>query len=260
MAKLPPYDNFTDRLRAFAQAVLGVCLLFGSTCWGAEIELVVDRADGAIYLRSVAATTQVFDGYSIESPGDSLTVSGWSSVSDFYDASGDQSVDATAEWFVIGTPTAASVSEVSPIAGSGSLAPGQVVSLGLLFDLGGVEGLIATTTANETVSDPFLAFFRNLEADYDADLDVDQDDYGVFASTFGSTVDLRADGNDDGVVDAADYTVWRDSPSLSLAPTASPVSVAASFGAAIPEPASVAMLAIGLAGLSSTRRLRPTAS
>jgi hypothetical protein len=45
--------------------------------------------------------------------------------------------------------------------------------------------------------------------DYDASGTVDTQDYNVWMSTFGSTTDLRADGNFDGVIDAADYAVWR---------------------------------------------------
>jgi len=33
-------------------------------------------------------------------------------------------------------------------------------------------------------------------------------DYTVWCDTLGSTTDLRADGDDDGVVDADDYTIW----------------------------------------------------
>lgn len=35
-------------------------------------------------------------------------------------------------------------------------------------------------------------------------------DYQVWSSTFGSTDDLRADGNGNGTIDAADYSVWRE--------------------------------------------------
>jgi GH18 family chitinase len=45
--------------------------------------------------------------------------------------------------------------------------------------------------------------------DYDGDRDVDPNDFGVWRSTFGSQSDLRADGNGDLRVNAADYVVWR---------------------------------------------------
>ncbi len=46
--------------------------------------------------------------------------------------------------------------------------------------------------------------------DYNTDGTVDQDDYTLWISTFNSTTDLRADGNGNNIVDAADFTVWRD--------------------------------------------------
>ena len=40
--------------------------------------------------------------------------------------------------------------------------------------------------------------------------------YDCLSSPLGSTTDLRADGNDDGVIDAADYTLWQQNFGLSL--------------------------------------------
>jgi hypothetical protein len=47
-----------------------------------------------------------------------------------------------------------------------------------------------------------------IPGDYDTDGDVDEDDYGKWQETFGSSLP-GADGNGNGVVDAADYVVWR---------------------------------------------------
>lgn len=61
--------------------------------------------------------------------------------------------------------------------------------------------------------------------DYDRDHDVDQNDRTFWATHFGATagLGLQADGNNDGAVDAADYTIWRDNLPT---PTAAVVAVA----------------------------------
>lgn len=70
-----------------------------------------------------------------------------------------------------------------------------------------------------------------LVGDYNVNGLVDDADYGVWQSTFGSHTDLRADGNFDGVVDTADYSVWRDNYGASAA--------AAGTGAALATSSSV---------------------
>jgi len=46
--------------------------------------------------------------------------------------------------------------------------------------------------------------------DYNADGIVDLDDYQIWKTNYGSTINLAADGNNDNRVDAADYVVWRN--------------------------------------------------
>lgn len=59
-------------------------------------------------------------------------------------------------------------------------------------------------TVYRVVTDNLIA------GDYNADGDVDEEDYAVWKTDLGSTENLDADGNGNNVVDAADYTVWRD--------------------------------------------------
>ncbi len=49
-----------------------------------------------------------------------------------------------------------------------------------------------------------------LDGDYDSSGVVDDADYQVWKHAYGSRIDLAADGNGDGVVDSCDYGVWRD--------------------------------------------------
>jgi hypothetical protein len=95
---------------------------------------------------------------------------------------------------------------------------------------GDVDGWIANTNS-------YVGFWTYTvtaelpQGDYDADLDVDMDDYGTWRTGFGGTSNLSADGNGNGIVDIADYVVWRRNlgQSISLPPRAS-------FAASVPEP------------------------
>lgn len=84
-----------------------------------------------------------------------------------------------------------------------------------------------------------------LPGDYNADGVVDAADYTVWRDTLGQSTDLRADGNDDKTVDAADYQVWKSN-----------FGNAGSAGAVIPEPASLSIVLAMLGGLAASFRQR----
>ncbi|MEO1497398.1 MAG: DNRLRE domain-containing protein [Planctomycetota bacterium] len=70
------------------------------------------------------------------------------------------------------------------------------------------------------------------DGDYDLDGDVDEADYDRWVADFGRTDGSFADGNRDGVVDLADYTIWRDALAASVD--------------AIPEPSSSVVLVVAI--------------
>lgn len=59
---------------------------------------------------------------------------------------------------------------------------------------------------------PFLA------GDYNRSGSVTENDYSLWKVMFGSTIDLRSDGNGDQVVNAADYVIWRNALGNSATP------------------------------------------
>jgi len=78
----------------------------------------------------------------------------------------------------------------------------QVDDDGELYILSKSDGMVRAISGPE-----------QLPGDYNYDGAVDESDYSVWRTSFGTNVPqvgLWADGNMDGVVDAADYTVWRD--------------------------------------------------
>jgi hypothetical protein len=101
-----------------------------------------------------------------------------------------------------------------------------------------------------------------LAGDYNGDGKVDAADYIVWRDTFGSTTDLRANGDNSGasqgVIDQADYLTWMQNFGATQAPGSA---------ATVPEPSSVVLLvaALGAVGTSlvatktiSARRYRWT--
>lgn len=123
----------------------------------------------------------------------------------------------------------------------------------LFFD--GVSQAIGTWGSIGSGADNESAFFNGtglllvstiaiLAGDYNDDGSVDAADYTVWADNFGSTTLLDADGNNDGVVDAADYTIWADNFGASRA---------SAQGLLIPEPCTAIVLFAGLLGLSRRR-------
>jgi autotransporter-associated beta strand protein len=89
-----------------------------------------------------------------------------------------------------------------------------------------------------------------LMGDYNHNGTVDAADYTLWRDTLGSTTNLAADGNANGVIDAGDYDVWKMHFGEQV------LGSGASAPQAVPEPASLSMLLAGVVTLLLRRRFR----
>ncbi len=96
--------------------------------------------------------------------------------------------------------------------------------------------------------DVFAGLNPTTPGDYNGDGIVDAADYTVWRDTLGSTSDLRADGDDSGTVDAGDYTVWTSH----FGSTSGAGTMVATT--AVPEPSAAILGAVCLALLARAPR------
>ncbi|MCA9185324.1 MAG: hypothetical protein R3E01_18015 [Pirellulaceae bacterium] len=107
--------------------------------------------------------------------------------------------------------------------------------------IGSEIGIDAFLYAMELFGTPFV-----LQGDYNGNGTVDAADYTIWKDSFGSSSSLAADGNGNGIIDAADYTIWKDNFGESLSTF---------FAHQVPEPATGVWIV--LMALLMSRKLRP---
>lgn len=83
-------------------------------------------------------------------------------------------------------------------------------------------------------------------SDFNSDGVTDAADYTVWRDSFGSTDDFRADGNQSGTTDGADFLLWQRNYGL--------VSSISSTSSTVPEPSTLFMLLAFFAASASTRQ------
>jgi hypothetical protein len=225
----------------------------------------VNTVTGNITLTNDTDSAVDFDSYQILSPGDgpsfigSLNPSGWNSIAEravpisgFPQGTGsgngweqgpNVSANELIEWYLL--------DEASP----SSLASGASINLGNAFDTAvGNQDLVFTYRRTDgTVLSGLVNYVdAALPGDFNNDGRVDAADYTVWRDNLGAADESGINNNGDGGgVTASDYTFWRarfgntaGSGSGSLSP------------AAVPEPSSlgILILAMGVMGIGWARR------
>ena len=92
-----------------------------------------------------------------------------------------------------------------------------------------------------------------LAGDYNNNGRVDAADYSLWRNTLGSSTDLRADGNGSGKVDTADYSFWKQRYGQTAGASAS----ALGFDISIPEPSAICLFAIAVLATPWRKRRQP---
>lgn len=243
------YDNVLSANDVATNTVFGPDALPG----GELLSLTVDRSDGTITMTNNASLSLDLDFYQISSAGSALSVGGWESLDDQnYDAvdgpdGGSIAGDSDGEgWDAAGGSDATQLVELflgeagSTIDGEETLSLGQAFGGGeedLEFTFGLVGGL--RITGNVTyVGEPG----GGTDGDYNGDGVVDARDYTVWRDNLGSDATLPNDPTP-GSVDADDYDTWVSNYGQT--------SGAAAAGSPAPEPAAwvLSVLAVGAIGV-----------
>jgi len=176
------------------------------------LTLEIDRSNGAATLRNLTANPIAWDYMEIKSEAGSLDPAGWNSLD-------DQNADGAGTWIEAGGSSTSELVEAS-LLGSHTLMPGMTLALGNLYN----ESLNAEDVDLEIrrASGPSFRTFDQLvtyvgiapvgvAGDYNENGVVDAADYTVWRDLFGANVALpnEVPGTSPGVVDQADYTAWK---------------------------------------------------
>ena len=94
----------------------------------------------------------------------------------------------------------------------------------------------------------------SLAGDYNNNGSVDAADYSLWRNTLGSTSDFRADGDGNGTVDAADYTYWKQRFGQTSAASAASVPLDTSLSPGVPEPGAGCLISIAVLAAPWRRR------
>jgi hypothetical protein len=232
-----------------------------------DVMVLLYPLTGEVRMVNYGATDFAFTFYSLKSlTKASLNGSAgiWKSISSTYDFSGNGLIDATDEWTNLTPSAMAGATELSESVFSG---PGGVLPANRAISLGKIwsPSLAPDVTARIGVPDA-IEFSINVDVsvdgDYFANKLVGLEDYAYWKASFGKTnsheVDgsVFADGNLDGIVNAADYTIWRNNLGLSVSGSGSGEAGLASLGlaaTAVPEPAGIILGLLACVGCLSRR-------
>lgn len=207
------------------------------------LKLVVNTIGGTMSIVNDSGESFDIDSYEIRSPSGSLNPAGWQSLQQ-QDYEGNGPPVNGNGWEEAGGVDQTQLIE-SYFAGSSVLTSGMPpISLGSAFDTTGMMDIEfeyhVLGTGGVLLSGDVEYVSISVDGDYNSDGLVNVADYTVWRDSLGQTgPNLPADGNNDNAVTTADYTYWKSR----FGNSAASASVNA---AAVPEPAGFALAALFL--------------
>jgi Concanavalin A-like lectin/glucanases superfamily/Glucose / Sorbosone dehydrogenase len=231
------------------------------------LQLRVNTLTGTVTIKNnVPASPIDIDYYRIKSSGGALSVAGWNSLD-------NQNVDAVGagegqSWDKTGAANAAQLAELY-LLGHSTVSSTKSLQLGLAFNPSifgmGVNGDLTFeygVVGNSSLLTGTIAYVTPgpLAGDYNHNGIVDAADYTIWRDTLGSTTNLQADGDNSGIIDQADFVVWRATFGNSMGAGAE------GQAASVPEPGlailllTAAMSQAGFVGCGKWRRRATPAS
>ncbi|MCA9186737.1 MAG: hypothetical protein KDA99_14015, partial [Planctomycetales bacterium] len=184
------------------------------------LAIEVNTTTGAVKILNQTTDDVSLNFYQLVSEGDSLSPSGWSS---FHDQSLD-SLGGTPEqnWTEGGGSDSSELVEAF-LLGTSSVDVGETLDMGKAYDasVDARDVRFYYGLPNGSLLRGIVTYVEGgtLVGDYNQNGVVDAADYTIWKDAFGQNVAVgsSADGNNNGVIDAADYTVWKDNFGNSLA-------------------------------------------
>jgi hypothetical protein len=212
----------------------------GNVVFDGGLSLLVNKQSGAISILNKEGLDFSVDGYVIQSDAGVLNATTWNSLQ-------EQSVNG---WESIASSDSGELSEVNLVGATTMLQNTGRLELGAAYagGLAGAQELTFTFSlaGGQEVLVGEVLYVTSLTGDYNSDGKVDAADYTVWRDTLTSATDLRADGNGNLVVDAGDYLEWKNNFGAAQG--------AGSGGqAAIPEPATGLLLLFAGSAVSLLR-------
>ena len=215
--------------------------------------LTIDPTTGAATLKNDSPGTITIDGYSVLSTGAALVPGSFN--------------DAATANLTAASPTTSAISELSTNPNSPlAIAAGTSFNLGNIFNTASAQtgvSLEFTTFGNNRVYNGVVRFATapaGVPGDYNSDGVVDAADYVVWRQHQGQTFALPNEGagQSPGIVDAADYTFWK---SRFGATSGSGSGAGGTSARAVAEPSTCWLLIVGFViAVPSLRSCRKSAS